>query len=48
MLPPGPKGRFLTGNLLDYSRDQLGYLTRCAREYGDVVRLRFITYGSIS
>ncbi len=42
MLPPGPKGRFLTGNLLDYSRDQLGYLTRCAREYGDVVRLRFV------
>ncbi len=40
-LPPGPKGHPLTGNLLDYTRDQLGYLTRCAREYGDVVRLRF-------
>jgi cytochrome P450 len=41
-LPPGPEGHFLTGNLLDYTRDHLGYLTRCAREYGDVVRLRFI------
>ena len=40
--PPGPKGHPLTGNLFDYTRDHLGFLTRCAREYGDVVRLRFI------
>ena len=40
--PPGPEGRFPTGNLLDYTRDHLGFLTRCAREYGDVVRLRFV------
>src|SRR5919106_3931981 len=40
--PPGPRGRFLTGNLFDYTRDHLGFLTRCAREYGDVVRLRFV------
>ena len=40
-LPPGPRGRPLIGNLLEYTRDQLGYLTRCAKEYGDVVRLRF-------
>ena len=40
-LPPGPKGRPISGNLPDYARDQLGFLTRCAREYGDVVRLRF-------
>src|SRR5919199_4755857 len=40
--PPGPEGRFLTGNLLDYTRDHLGFLTRCAREYGDVVGLRFV------
>lgn len=31
----------MVGNLLDYSRDPLGFLTRCSREYGDVVRLRF-------
>ncbi|MGB3683626.1 MAG: cytochrome P450 [Rubrobacteraceae bacterium] len=40
-LPPGPKGRPLVGNLLDYSRDPLEFLTRCAREYGGVVRLNF-------
>jgi cytochrome P450 len=40
--PPGPNGHFLTGNLLDYTRDHLDYLTRCAREYGDVVGLRFV------
>src|SRR5919112_5631196 len=40
--PPAPKGRFPTGNLLDYTRDHLGFLTRCAREYGDVVGLRFV------
>lgn len=42
VLPPGPEGRFPTGNLLDYTRDHLGFLTRCAREYGDVVGLRFV------
>lgn len=41
-LPPGPRGRLLTGNLSDYVPDQLGFLQRCAREYGDVVRLRFL------
>lgn len=38
--PPGPKGRFPLGNTLDYMRDPLGFLTRSAREHGDVVRLR--------
>ena len=42
VLPPGPRGRLPTGNLLDYTRDHLGFLTRCAREYGDVVGLRFV------
>ncbi|MFL6336609.1 MAG: cytochrome P450 [Pyrinomonadaceae bacterium] len=39
-LPPGPASRPLVGNLPEISRDPLGFLTRCAREYGDVVRLR--------
>ncbi len=41
-LPPGPKGSFLTGNLSEYVPDQLGFLTRTAKKYGDVVRLRFL------
>ena len=42
LFPPGPKGHFLTGNLREYDRDQLGFLTRCAREYGDVVRFNIL------
>ncbi len=40
-MPPGPGGWPLIGNLLEYTRDQLGYLSRCTKEHGDVVRLRF-------
>lgn len=42
-LPPGPRGHYLFNNKLDYARDPLGFATRCSREYGDVVRLRFLT-----
>jgi cytochrome P450 len=38
----GPKGHFLGDNLRDYARDPLGFLSRCAREYGDIVQLRFM------
>jgi cytochrome P450 len=39
--PPGPKARsWLTGNLPDFVPDRLGFLTECARRYGDVVALR--------
>jgi cytochrome P450 len=38
---PGPKGNWLTGNLPAFRRDRLGFLTGCARTYGDVVGLRF-------
>ena len=38
--PPGPPGRLLLGNLPDFARDILGYLSSCARRYGDVTRLR--------
>lgn len=37
---PGPKGRFLLGNLIEISRDWLGFYRRCAVEFGDVVRVR--------
>src|SRR4051812_28449219 len=39
--PPGPKPRWLGGNLAAFRRDRLGFLTECARTYGDVVALRF-------
>jgi cytochrome P450 len=40
-LPPGPKGRFLTGHLAELKRDALDLYTRSAREFGDCVLLRF-------
>ena len=40
--PPGPKGHFLFGNLAAVSRDWLGFYAQCAREYGDVVQLRYV------
>jgi cytochrome P450 len=40
--PPGPKGHFLLGNLAAVSRDWLRFYERCAKEYGDVVRLRYL------
>jgi cytochrome P450 len=41
LLPPGPKGRFFTGNLDELRRDPLELYTRCAREHGDFCSLRF-------
>jgi len=38
---PGPPQRFFSGNLVDFRSGRLDFLTRCAREYGDVVALRF-------
>ena len=40
--PPGPKGHFLLGSLAPGSRDGLGFYAHCARDYGDVVRLRYL------
>lgn len=40
-VPPGPKKHFLLGHLPEYGKDPLAFLTRCAREYGDIVQLRF-------
>src|SRR5438105_5079015 len=41
LAPVGPPGRPLFGNLLEISRDQLGFLMHCARTYGDRFELRF-------
>src|SRR5262245_21883582 len=39
-VPPGPKGRLLSGNIRDMRRDTLGFFARCAREFGDVASFR--------
>jgi len=40
--PLGPPGRPLLGNILDFGRDLNGFLERCAREYGPIVKLRMV------
>jgi cytochrome P450 len=40
LLPPGPNGKFLTGNIGELRQDTLALFTRCAREYGDVASIR--------
>lgn len=40
--PPGPKARLISGVMRDYQADPLGFATRCAREFGDVVSARFL------
>jgi cytochrome P450 len=38
---PGPRGWPIVGNLPAFRRDQLGFYAACARDYGDVVPVRF-------
>lgn len=40
--PPGPKGHFLLGNLAAVSKDWVGFYSQCAKEYGDVVQVRYL------
>src|SRR5207245_8980356 len=40
--PPGPKGSPLMGVMREFNRDSLGFIERCARDYGDVVWMRFL------
>src|SRR5215211_5660899 len=39
--PPHPKGKLISGSYFDFFQNQLDFLSNCAREFGDVVRLRF-------
>lgn len=39
--PPGPPGHPLLGHIPQVRRDTLGFMTRTAHEYGDLVALRF-------
>lgn len=38
--PPGPKGAPLIGHLFEFRRDQIAFLMRMAREYGDIVHFK--------
>ncbi len=40
--PPGPKTRLISGVMRAYQDDPLGFTTRCAREFGDIVSARFL------
>ena len=40
-VPPGPPGRFFSGHLSDFRRDRLNFFADCAKQYGDVVGVRF-------
>jgi cytochrome P450 len=40
-LPPGPRGNFLLGSAVELGRSSMKFLTQCARQYGDIVYLRF-------
>lgn len=37
-----PAGNLITGNLTEFSRDPLGFVTQCSRGYGDIVPMRFL------
>ena len=39
---PGPTGSFIQGVMPEFNRDTLGFIERCRRDYGDVVRMRFL------
>ena len=39
--PPGPDGLPVVGSTYAFARDRLGFVTRMAREYGDVVKIEF-------
>ena len=39
---PGPKGGLIQGVMPEFNRDMFGFIERCRRDYGDVVRMRFL------
>ena len=41
-LPPGPRGLKLLRTSFTMGNDWSGFLSRCAREYGDVIYFRFL------
>ena len=41
-IPAGPRGGRVLGNMREFNADSLAFIERCAREFGDVVRTRFL------
>ncbi|HEX8119413.1 MAG TPA: cytochrome P450 [Pyrinomonadaceae bacterium] len=41
-MPTGPRGGRVLGNMREFNSDSLGFVERCAREFGDVVPTRFL------
>ncbi len=41
-IPQGPRGGRVLGNMREFNSDSLGFIERCAREFGDVVLTRFL------
>ncbi|WP_249897913.1 cytochrome P450 [Paenibacillus sp. PK3_47] len=39
--PHGPKGSWLSGNLMEYRKDPAGFLTELQKDYGGVAQIRF-------
>jgi cytochrome P450 len=39
--PDGPRGHWLSGNLPDFRAARLDFFVNCARDFGDMVKLRF-------
>src|SRR5215204_5625944 len=42
VIPQGPRGGRLLGNMREFNSDSLGFVEGCAREFGDVVPTRFL------
>lgn len=41
---PGPRGHFLLGSLLDFRHDPLHFYLHLRREFGDIVRFRWVSW----
>src|SRR5215203_5752408 len=42
VIPQGPRGGRLLGNMREFNSDSIRFVERCAREFGDVVPTRFL------
>ncbi len=42
--PPGPRGNLILGSAGEFLKDGLGFVTRVARDYGDVAHYRIVRW----